>query len=159
MGWLEARRTLGFVLLLVWAVYFTVIAAGNLSDLLWSFGWIDLDFRSGNLHWVTVSTSIYFDSRAADQVLLAGAIAFEATGAVLLWRAFIAWAKGAPTAQAAARAGLIVATSLWFVFAIITELTVSYERGNNESDYWVICASSLASLIVIDRLARDTADA
>jgi len=155
LGWLEDRRTLGFGLLLLWAVYFAVIAFGNLSELLWSFGWIDWADRSGNLHWIAVTTEIFVESRALNQLLLGGAILIEAAASVLLWRALVLWVKKAPSAQAAARGGLLVATTVWFTYAIITELTVSYQRGNNESDYWVICSSSLATFLVIALLARD----
>jgi hypothetical protein len=156
LGWLEDRRTLGLVLLLLWAVYFTVIAFGNLVELLWSFGWIDWANRSGNLKWVGVSVEIFVDSRPLDQVLLAGAIAWEATAAALLWRALVQWGKKATSSQAAARGALLFASTLWFTYAIVTELTVSYSRGNNESDYWVICGSSLATILIIALLARDT---
>ena len=156
LAWLEDRRTLGFLLLALWAVYFIVIAAGNFTDLLWSFGWIDWAFRSGNLHWVTVTTSIYFHSEAIDQLLLAGAVFAELFAGVLLCRAAIQWAKRSPTAQAASRAGLLVGAAVFFVYAISVEATISYARGQNESDYWVIIGSLLASLLVIALLARDT---
>jgi len=155
MGWLEDRRTLEFGLLVLWAVYFIVIAAGNLTELLWSFGWIDPAFRSGNLHWVTVTTSIYVNSEALDQVLLAGAVLFEGFAGFLLCRAAVQWAKRAASAQAASRAGLLVGTAVFFVYAISVEATISYERGQNETDYWVIVGSLLASLLVISLLARD----
>jgi hypothetical protein len=158
-GWLEDRRTLGFGLLLAWAVYFTVIAIGNLSDLLWSFGWLDWSNRSGNLHWIAVTTEVYVHSRPLNQILLAGAVVWEGAAAVLLFRALVLWTRRRPNAQPAARGSLLAATALWFSYAIITELTVSYSRGNAESDYWVICGSSLASLLVIGLLARDPADA
>ena len=158
LGWLGDRRTLGFGLLLAWAIYFTVISFGNLVELLWSFGWIDWANRSGNLHWIAVTTEIWVESRALNQLLLAGAVAFEGVAAALLWRALAQWMRKAPTALGAARAGFIVGTAVWLAYAIITELTVSYQRGENESDYWVICSSSLASLLVIALLARCTND-
>ena len=156
LGWLEDRRTLGFGLLALWAVYFIVIAAGNLTDLLWSFGWIDWAFRSGNLHWVTVTTSIYVHSEPLDQVLLLGAVLAEGLAGLLLCRAAIQWAKRGPTAQAAARAGLLVGAAVFIVYAISVEATISYARGQNESDYWVIIGSLLASLLVIALLGRDS---
>jgi uncharacterized membrane protein len=154
LGWLEDRHTLGLVLLALWAVYFIAITLGNFTELLWSFGWIDPEFRSGNLHWVTVTTEIYVDSEPLDQLLLAGAIAFEALGAVLLCRAAVLWAKRATTALAASRAALLVGTAVWLVYAISVEATVSYQRGQNEQDYWVICGSSLATILVLALVAR-----
>jgi hypothetical protein len=158
MGWLGERRTLGFGLLVLWSVYFIAITAGNFTELLWSFGWIAPDFRSGNLHWITVTTSIYVNSEPLDQVLLAGAVLFEGSAAFLLCRATVHWVKRAPTALAASRAGLLVGTAVFLVYAISVEATISYARGQNESDYWVIIGSLLASMLVISLLAREPAD-
>jgi hypothetical protein len=149
------RRTFGFAVLVLWAVYFLVTAAGNLTDLFWSFGWIDPAFRSGNLHWVTVTTSIYVQSTALDQFLLAGALLGEALAGFLFCRAAIQWVKRVPTAQLAARAGFVIGTSVFFVYAISVEATISYERGQNETDYWVIIAGLLLSLLVTSLVASD----
>jgi hypothetical protein len=148
VNWLGEGRTFGFALLVLWAVYFLVTAAGNLTDLLWSFGWINPAFRSGNLHWVTVTTSIYVHSTALDQVLLAGALLGEAFAGLLFCGAAIQWVKRAPTALNAARAGFLIGTTVFVAYAISVEATISYERGQNETDYWVIVGGLLLSLLV-----------
>jgi hypothetical protein len=154
VAWLEDRSTPGLLLVTGWAAYITVVTASNLSELLWSFGWVDWSFRSGNLGYIHDATEIYFDSRAVNQLLLAGAMLWEATAAVLLWRAAALWLKRAPRVRSAAAAGLLVLSALWFAFAIGTEAFVAYDRGIDESAYWVLAAATLASLLVTVWSAR-----
>jgi len=100
LGW---ERIAGALLLTGWALYMTVITASNLTDLLQSFGWVHWTFRSGNLAYIAMTTKIYFHTRVANQVLLAIAIVWEGTAAVLLWRAALRWARSRTALAQAAR--------------------------------------------------------
>jgi hypothetical protein len=151
------RRTLGGLLVTGWATYMTVVVASNFDDLLESFGWIHTAFHSGNLAFLETATRIYFHSRPVDQVLLVGVLVWEASSAALLWYGAIGWQRKVWRTVGAAEAGLIVIALLWMAFAIATELFVAYDRGVNESAYWVLAIANLVTLVVVTQFRRDLA--
>lgn len=145
-------RATGTALLSGWALYISVVAASNLSDLLSSFGWHDWAFRSRNLGYIAKATEVYLREPVVNQVLLAAVIVWETLAAVLLWRAAASWARTRPDRLARARTGLVVLTLLWFGFGIATELLVAYDRGVDESVYWVLAVAVLTTLLTIERV-------
>jgi uncharacterized membrane protein len=77
-------------------------------------------------------------------------IVWEGAAAVLLWLAAMRWARGGEAALTSARRGLATLGLLWFGFAISTELLVAYDRGVNESAYWILATAVLATVIVLE---------
>ncbi|MGN6166954.1 MAG: hypothetical protein ACTHQQ_02110 [Solirubrobacteraceae bacterium] len=150
---LTLRRTLGGLLVIGWAIYLTVVVASNATDLLVSLGWISTRFHSGNLAFIRTATRIYFRSQPIDQILLGCVLVWEASAAGLLWYGALAWKKG-DLRFAAAEAGLLVVTLLWVAFAIVTEAFIAYDRGVNESMFWVLAIASLLTVIVLVQLAK-----
>jgi hypothetical protein len=146
---------LGALLVTGWAVYMTVVVASNLTDLLTSFGWLHTAFRSGNLAFIQTATRVYFHSRPVDQVLLGGVLVWEASAAALLWYGAIAWNGTVWRTMGAAEAGLVVIALLWVTFAITTEIFVAYDRGVNESAYWVLAVANLVTLLVVTQFRRE----
>ena len=142
-------RILGALLLAAWAVYLTVVVASNTTDLLMSFGWIHTSFKSGNLAFIDTAAKIYFRSQPVSQVLLGGVIVWQALGAGLLWRGATLWYRGNWSKAAIAEVGLIVATLLWIGFAITTEVFIAYDRGVDESTYWILAIATMATLLVL----------
>jgi hypothetical protein len=149
------RRTFGGLLTTGWAIYMTVVVASNCADLLASFGWIHTAFRSGNLSFIQTATRVYFHSRPVDQVLLGCVLVWETSAAALLWYGTIAWNGTVWATVGAAEAGLIVVALLWMAFAIVTEIFVAYDRGVNESAYWVLAIASLVTLVIVTQCRRD----
>jgi hypothetical protein len=135
----------------------TVVVASNGADLLASFGWIHTAFRSGNLAFIQTATRVYFHSRPVDQVLLGGVLVWETSAAALLGFGAIAWNRTVWRTVGAAEAGLIVIALLWVAFAIVTELFVAYDRGVNESAYWVLTIANLVTLVVVIEFRREMA--
>jgi len=146
-------RILVALLLTAWALYLTVVVASNTTDLLMSFGWIHTSFESGNLAFMDTATKIYFRSKPVSQVLLGGVIVWEALGAALLWRGAALCYRANWAKAAIAEVGLIVATLLWMGFAITTEVFIAYDRGVNESAYWILAIATMATLLVVRQLA------
>ena len=138
------------LLLAGWALYITVVTASNLSDLFWSFHWENWAFRSGNLAYIATATRIYFKTEQANQALLALVIVWEGTAVVFLGLAALRWARGGEAALACARRGLVLLGLLWFGFAISAELFVAYDRGVNESAYWILATAVLATMAVLE---------
>jgi hypothetical protein len=91
------------------------------------------------------------------QVLLGCALIWEASAAALLWYGTIAWNGTVRRTVGAAEAGLIVVALLWMAFAIVTEIFVAYDRGVNESAYWVLAIASLVTLVVVTQCRRQVA--
>jgi hypothetical protein len=149
------RRTIGGLLVAAWAIYLTVVVASNGTDLLTSFGWIHTAFRSGNLAFIQTATRVYFHNRAVDQVLLGCVLVWEASAAALLWYGAIAWNGTLWRTVGVAEAGLIGVVLLWMSFAIVTEIFVAYDRGVNESAYWVLAIANLVTLVVVGQCRRD----
>lgn len=147
-------RILGALLLIGWAIYLTVVVASNATDLLASFGWIHTSFRSRNVSFIMTTTQIYFRSQTVDQILLGCVLVWEAGAAALLWYGALDWYRSASARVAAAEGGLIVIALLWMAFAIATELFVAYERGVNESTYWVLMIGNLATILVLGQLRQ-----
>ena len=138
------------LLLAGWALYITVVTASNLTELLWSFHWENWAFRSGNLAYIATATRIYFATEHVNQALLAVVIVWEGVAAALLWLAALRWARGGDAALACARRGLVLLGLLWFGFAISTEIFVAYDRGVNESAYWILATAVLATVTVLE---------
>lgn len=157
LGGSTQRRTFGALLVAGWAIYTTVVVASNLTDLLASFGWIHTAFRSGNLAFIQTATRIYFHSRPIDQALLGCVVLWEAAAAALLWYGAVAWSATIWRTVGAAEAGLIVIALLWMALATATEIFVAYDRGVNESAYWVLAVANLITLVVVTQFRCETA--
>ena len=80
---------------------------------------------------------------------------WEASAAALLWYGTIACNRTFWRTVGAAEAGLIVVALLWMAFAIVTEIFVAYDRGVNESAYWVLSIANLVTLLVVSQCRRD----
>lgn len=144
-------RLASTLLLAAWALYTSIVTASNVTELLHSLGiWSPL-FRSGNLGFIATATSIYGFSTGMNQVLLAGAVVWEGTAAILLWHAAHATRAGAAGAHAAARAGLTVLALLWVAFAIMTEIFIAYDRGLNESMYWILFGAVIVTWLTMEK--------
>jgi len=150
-------RLASALLLAAWALYISIVTASNVTELLHALGiWSPL-FRSGNLGFIATATSIYGFSTGMNQVLLAGAALWEGTAAILLWRAANATRTGAAGAMDAARAGLVVLALLWMAFAIMVEIFLAYDRGLNESMYWILFGAVMVTWLAIEKGPAATA--
>ncbi len=141
--------------IVAWAAFMTIVAASNATELLHAFGVWSPTFRSGNLGFIATATSIYGASNGVNIFLLAGAMAWEAMSAGLLWRAARRLGSGAADALSATRTALVVLGLLWFQFAIATELLIAYDRGVNESMYWILAIAVLATLTVAELTLKE----
>jgi hypothetical protein len=146
------------LLLLFWAMYFSMIAITNAVDLLDSVGalhWTFLD--SGNFDYMRSVVKVYEVGPAATKVLLAGAFAIELAAAVLFWRALLR--RGADRTAHALRA-LCWGALVWTGFVFMTEFFVAYASESVFRELLLITiGSALVVLLVPDDAgaAPDTA--
>jgi len=137
-----------------WALWTTLIALSNATELLWSVGVGDPRFRSGNVDYIGLALQGWTSSRGLAQILLVVATAWEAMAAILLWIAAIAALRGSPSARPALTGGLLAVVALMLGFVVGVEATVSFERVDNAL-YFAIAGTALASLVAARIVAAE----
>ncbi len=136
------------LLIAFWALYLSVVTLTNTLDALIALGVLGSGwtFASGNYAAVVEVMSRYPLPGLIHAAAFAGVIAWEAVGAVLLWRATVA-SRGLarPPARPLYLAfGALV--GLWCAFMVVDELFMAYQF---ESTHRELLIASLASLLVI----------
>jgi hypothetical protein len=112
-------KTFKRVLLGFWAMYFTIVAVSNAIDLLDALGalrWTFLD--STNFAFMRTIVRVYHVGPDLTELLLAGALAVEAAGAVLFWRALLN--------RGSALRALTWGAAVWSTFVFMCELFIAY---------------------------------
>lgn len=137
------------ILLLFWALYFTVVALSNLTELLKAthllpstWFWV-----SGNLGFMASGTAKLGAPLWLNRVLLAGVIAWETAAAALFWRAL-----GRPREEAALIPPFVVSLALWAIFVVLDEVLLIFETGA-EATHLRLFTAELLTLIAL-RLLR-----
>jgi hypothetical protein len=134
------------LLIVFWAVYFSLIAATNLVDLLDSVGaihWTFLD--SGNFDYLRSVVKVYDLSPLATKGLLGGAVAIEAVAAGLFWRAVRC--RSTDTALQA----LCYAAAIWLAFIFMTEFFVAYQAESPFRELLLLTIATAYTVLVRDR--------
>ncbi len=131
------------VLVLFWAVWFTVVLATNLCDAAKAMDVLEASgtFASGNYALVVQTTARYGPPAWLNGLLFAGVIAWEGLAALLFWlalgkRSFL---------YAAFTAGL----GLWAAFMVADEVFIAYPI---EATHMRLFIAQLASLLAIELL-------
>jgi hypothetical protein len=139
----EAR--LARVLLLFWALYFTVVTLSNLTELLKALHVLPSTWFwvSGNLGFIASGTAKLGAPLWLNRVLLAGVIAWETAAAALFWRAF-----GRPRDEAALVPPFVVSLALWAIFVVLDEVLLIFETGA-EATHVRLFTAELLTLIAI----------
>ena len=137
-------RLLGPGLLGFWALYFSIVALSNLTDLLGSVHLLPAGWRwvSGNLAFIAASTGKFGVPPWLNPVLLAGVVAWEALAAVLFWRA--AREPGGRWLGPAFVAGL----GLWATFILLDEVLLIFETGAEATHLRLLIAQLLTLILV-----------
>src|ERR1700749_496576 len=112
-------KTFKRVLVGFWTMYFTIVAVSNAIDLLDALGalhWTFLD--STNFAFMRTIVRVYHVGPDLTKLLLAGALAVEAVGAVLFWRALLD--------RGSALRALTWSAAVWSAFVFMCELFIAY---------------------------------
>src|SRR5688572_13741054 len=117
------------VLLLIWAVWFTVVTLTNLGDALKHLGVLPsgFSFASGNFAFMQTVTAIHRTPALLVALMFAGVIVWEALATVLFYRAFAKTRQGSADANAAVRSAFIVSVAFWGAMMISSEIFISYD--------------------------------
>src|ERR1700749_4037593 len=112
-------KTFKRVLLGFWTMYFTIVAVGNAIDLLDALGalhWTFLD--STNFAFMRTIVRVYHVGPDLTKLLLAGALAVDGVGGVLL--------LGALRDRGSALRALTWSAAVWSAFIFMCELFIAY---------------------------------
>jgi hypothetical protein len=143
------RLLLGF-----WAVWFALVTASNLCDLLQALAVRDKHwpFASGNYAFVEAATARYQASAALNGVLFASVILWEGVSAVLFLRAATYYRDRAKLGPV--RTAFAVSLLLWAAFMLADEIVMTF---GVEATHMRIFIAQLATWLAIELIA-DGAD-
>jgi hypothetical protein len=137
----EPSRLLKRLLVVFWAMYFSLVAVTNLVDLLGQFSALHWTFlNSMNFSYIRSVVKVYHVGAVPTKVLLTGALIVEATGAALFWRAAVE-----RRARAALQA-LCFGALVWIAFIFMTEFFVAYAA---EPPFRELLTLTIASAVFI----------
>lgn len=140
------------LVLVFWTMFFTLVAVTNLVDLLGELGALDWRFLdSDNYAYLRSVVEVYDVGPTVTKLLLAGALALEATAAALFWRALLGLGRGGRGLRPAMEA-ICFATVVWIAFVFMTELFVAYA---SESVFRELLAIALGSALVLALVPDD----
>ncbi len=140
------------LLLLLWAVWLSIVFLSNLADAAKELGLLDASwaFASGNGKFIQETTARYGTPAAVNTFLFAGVILWEGIAAVLFWRA--GWSfRGRSTARKAVYLAFTTSLLLWGAFLIADEVCIAYPL---ESTHLRLFIAHLATLLAVDLLAE-----
>lgn len=140
----DARRLTGLVLL-AWAVWFTLVWLTNALDAAMALGLLPPGWTlaSGNWGFIGKTTAVHGVPAWANAVMFAGVILWEALAAALFWLALVGRTRVAyPFA-----AGL----GLFAAFAAACEVFAAYEL---EATHWRLFVAQAVSLTLVLQLRR-----
>jgi hypothetical protein len=135
------------------AVFLGIVALTNLMNLT-SAATTDWTFlNSRNTEYVASVVEIYSWPGWFDELVVAGALLIEATGAVLFARALLRY-RGAGTGVVEAYQALLWNVGIWFAFIVGTELFLAYD---SEGTFRELLALALLMVVVIAVVPDDAA--
>jgi hypothetical protein len=149
------------VLLLFWAIWFSVVFASNAADALREVGLLPPSWRfaSGNLALVAESASVYSLSQTWTTAGFSLVLALQLSAASLFWRAVLEPKPLGPQARSRVLRPFLAGIALFCGFLVSDEVLLVYRRFPNlETTHFGILCALLLSLVLIHVLGgRDPA--
>jgi hypothetical protein len=141
------------LLLLFWAIWFTVVFLSNLADAGKGLGLLGESwaFASGNWKLIRETTARYRIPAAVNALLFAGVILWEAVAAVLFCRAALIW-RGRASAPTVVYRAFTASLLLWGAFLVADEILIAYPL---ESTHLRLFVAQLVTLLGIDLLPEE----
>ncbi|HXY37418.1 MAG TPA: hypothetical protein VEI07_24530 [Planctomycetaceae bacterium] len=142
---------LKFVLVFVWASWLTVVLTTNSLDGLKALGLLPENwaFASGNYRFLVATTARYGATTWINAILFSGVIAWDATAAILFWRAACLFPSRSRRGTSPMRLAFAVSLSLWGSFLVADEVCVAYEV---EGKHLLLFIAELVTLLAIELL-------
>jgi hypothetical protein len=141
------------VLLLFWAVWFTVVFLSNLADAGKGLGLLDesWSFASGNWKFLQETTARYGTPDVVNAGLFAGVILWEGVAAVLFWWAGCTF-RGQASSRKVVYLPITASLLLWGSFLIADEVCIAYPV---EGTHLRLFIAHLLTLLALERLPEN----
>jgi hypothetical protein len=141
------------VLLLFWAVWFTVVFLSNLADAGKGLGLLGDSWAlaSGNLQFLKETTARYGTPDVVNAGLFAGVILWEGVAAVLFWRVGCTF-RGRASSRKVVYVPITAALLLWGSFLIADEVCIAYPL---EGTHLRLFIAHLVTLLALELLPED----
>ncbi len=145
------------VVLLFWAMFFSMVALTNFVDLMGEFGVFEWTFlNSGNFEYLSETVKVYDIGPGITKALLVGAFLIELIAAVLFWRALIG-SGTEPGARTRAIGAVSFGVLVWTAFVFMTEFFVAYGSESPFRELLVIMiAAGLVIVLVPDEFGESS---
>jgi hypothetical protein len=149
----RSGKTIQAVLLLFWALYFSLVLCSNSTDALKALGMLPADwvFASGNYAMVQKVVGIYHSPGWLAGLFYTGVLVWQAVGSVLLWRAFAATVRQTQHGQMAAYQALTVTIGLWAAFILADEFFLAYEMSGLSSTHFSLLIAEIGTLLLFKK--------
>ena len=144
------------VILTFWAVYFTLVLASNLTDVMAKLNLLPAEFKfvSGNYKLMEKVVAIYNTPAALVAVMFAGVLLLELFSATAFWAA--AFCFDAAKRRKWAEKGFCVSLTLWFGFIVADELFVAFDVADLERAHVAMLSCELLSFLVYLKIRART---
>lgn len=141
-------------LLLFWGLYFTIVLVSNSADALNALSLLPSGWRfvSGNYGLIQKVVAMYEPPVWLAGFMFAGVILWEATGAILFWKAFRVTLRQNPKQSVTAQAAFGITIGLWAAFILADEVFLTYLLGGIASTHYSLLIAELASFILFRQL-------
>ncbi|HEY7331137.1 MAG TPA: DUF2165 family protein [Gemmataceae bacterium] len=138
------------LLLLIWAVWMSIVFLTNLADAGKGLGLLreSWSFASGNWNLLQKTTARYAMPSSVNAVLFAGVILWEGLAAMLFWLAGLSY-RGRGSARKVLYLAFMTSLLLWAAFLVADEILISYDL---ESPHLRLFVAHLVTLLAVDLL-------
>lgn len=137
------------LLLLLWAVWLTVVLATNVADGLKASGLLGdgWAFASGNYHFLAETTGRYGTPAWVNELLFVGVVCWDGAATLLFW---VAFARG-PSRRGGLYAAFVVSLTLWGAFLVADEVCIAYAV---EATHLRLLTAQLVTLLAVELLPQ-----
>jgi hypothetical protein len=141
------------VLVLFWALWFSIVFLSNLADAAKGLGLLNESwtFASGNLKFIKETTARYRTPDLANWILFAGVIVWEGVAVVLFWRA--GWRfRGRGSGHKTLYAAFTTSMLLWGAFLVADEVFIAYPLEGTHLRFFI---AQLVTLLAVELLPEN----
>jgi hypothetical protein len=141
------------LLLLVWAVWLSVVFLSNLADAAKELGWLGASwvFASGNLQFIRDTTARYGTPDFINGALFAGVVVWEGVATMLFWWAVRVY-RGHVAGRRAVYRAFAASLLLWAGFLVADEVFIAYPL---EGTHLRLFVAQLVTLLAIELLPSE----
>ncbi|GAB3949021.1 hypothetical protein GCM10028805_24690 [Spirosoma harenae] len=141
-----------------WAFYFSIVLLSNTADALKNLSILPADwsFASGNYILIVRVIAIYQLPVWLAVGFFTGVVLWEAIGAILFWKAFLATVRQTLTYEATVHRAFGITLGLWAAFLLADEIFLAYLLGGLTATHFSLLLAELATFILFTSIRQGT---